>query len=123
MKPAKPQIKRARHLRQTANLPEQRAWSALRTLRKHGFPVRRQHPIGPYVVDFAIVRERLVIEIDGGVHPHHPLRGYFPRKRGKRGHSKVRYSPPPFTGEVSAKLTEGASMRRMLSMGIICSRG
>ncbi|WP_428410174.1 endonuclease domain-containing protein [Hyphococcus sp.] len=64
----KPQITRARRLRQSANLPEQRAWSALRTLRKHGFPVRRQHPIGPYVVDFAIVRERLVIEIDGGIH-------------------------------------------------------
>lgn len=55
-------------MRQTANLPEQRAWATLRTLRKHGFPVRRQHPIGPYVVDFAIVRERLVIEIDGGIH-------------------------------------------------------
>ena len=64
----KPQINRARRLRQTANLPEQRAWSALRTLRKHGFAVRRQHPIGPYVADFAIVRERLVIEIDGGIH-------------------------------------------------------
>jgi very-short-patch-repair endonuclease len=30
--------------------------------------VRRQHPVGRYVVDFACVPLRLVIEIDGGVH-------------------------------------------------------
>ena len=30
--------------------------------------MRRQHPIGPYIVDFAITREKLVIEIDGGIH-------------------------------------------------------
>lgn len=30
--------------------------------------VRRQHPVGGFVVDFACVPLRLVIEIDGGVH-------------------------------------------------------
>ena len=30
--------------------------------------MRRQHPVGRYVVDFACVPLRLVIEIDGGVH-------------------------------------------------------
>ncbi|MBB5518169.1 very-short-patch-repair endonuclease [Amphiplicatus metriothermophilus] len=29
--------------------------------------MRRQHPIGPFIVDFAIVKAKLVIEIDGGV--------------------------------------------------------
>jgi very-short-patch-repair endonuclease len=60
--------KRARALRQTANKPEQKAWAVLRKLRALGFPVRRQHPIGRYFVDFAIERARLVIEIDGGIH-------------------------------------------------------
>jgi very-short-patch-repair endonuclease len=55
-------------LRQSANAPEQIAWSTLRILRQHGFPVRRQHPIGPYIVDFAVIKARLVIEIDGGIH-------------------------------------------------------
>ncbi|MFN4184246.1 MAG: endonuclease domain-containing protein [Hyphomonas sp.] len=63
-----PAIRRARHLRQASNTPEQKAWETLRTLRDHGFPVRRQHPINGMIVDFAITRARLVIEIDGGIH-------------------------------------------------------
>jgi len=36
--------------------------------------------------------------------------GHFPRKRGKNyPHRKRNLIPPPFTGEVSAKLTEGAA--------------
>ncbi|MEO1310699.1 MAG: DUF559 domain-containing protein [Pseudomonadota bacterium] len=66
--PTRPTIHAARRLRQTANAPEASAWRALRALRRRGFPVRRQHPVGGYVVDFAIVRAKLAIEIDGAVH-------------------------------------------------------
>ncbi|MEH6490016.1 endonuclease domain-containing protein [Hyphomonas oceanitis] len=59
---------RARTLRQSSNAPEDAAWQALRQLRAQGFPVRRQHPINGMIVDFAITKARLVIEIDGGVH-------------------------------------------------------
>lgn len=58
----------ARRLRREANAPEAAAWDALRALRDLGVVVRRQHPVGGYVVDFAIVRRKIVIEIDGGVH-------------------------------------------------------
>ncbi len=61
-------IARARSLRRASNLPEQTAWRALRGLRDHGWPVRRQHAIGRVIVDFAIVRARLAIEIDGSIH-------------------------------------------------------
>ena len=40
-------------------------WERLRHL---DVRVRRQAPIGPYVVDFACLRAKLVIEVDGGVH-------------------------------------------------------
>jgi len=40
----------------------------LRQLRKRNFTARRQYPIGPFVVDFAIRKAKLVIEIDGGIH-------------------------------------------------------
>tara|TARA_R100000365_G_C2707782_1_gene44158 strand:- start:347 stop:715 length:369 start_codon:yes stop_codon:yes gene_type:complete len=63
-----PDIYRARRLRREANTPEQVAWDALRKLRPLGYPVRRQHPIGGYIVDFAIIKARLVIEIDGSIH-------------------------------------------------------
>ena len=33
-----------------------------------GVHFRRQHPIGPYVVDFACLRPKLVVEADGGQH-------------------------------------------------------
>jgi len=29
---------------------------------------RRQHPIGPYIADFACIERRLVVELDGGQH-------------------------------------------------------
>jgi very-short-patch-repair endonuclease len=60
--------KQARSLRQTAPSSEQNAWNTLRQLRKYGLPVRRQHPIDRYVVDFAIVSKKLVIELDGAAH-------------------------------------------------------
>jgi len=63
----------ARGLRERANYPERIAWETLRSLRTHGFPVRRQHPVGPFVVDFAITRARLVIEIDGAIHGLHEV--------------------------------------------------
>ncbi|MCI5046956.1 MAG: endonuclease domain-containing protein [Aquisalinus sp.] len=63
-----PSTKRARRLRQEANLPEQKAWETLRQLRKEGWPVRRQVPIEGYTVDFAIRKLKLVIEIDGSIH-------------------------------------------------------
>lgn len=61
---------RARNLRKTATSAEDAAWQTLRHFRKLGFPIRRQHPIGSFVVDFAIKSARLVIEIDGGIHNH-----------------------------------------------------
>jgi very-short-patch-repair endonuclease len=46
---------------------ERRLWRVVRN-RGVGPKFRRQVPIGPFVVDFAAVDERLVIEVDGGQH-------------------------------------------------------
>jgi very-short-patch-repair endonuclease len=37
-----------------------------------GIKFRRQVPIGPYVVDFASIQHRLVVELDGGQHAESP---------------------------------------------------
>ena len=60
--------RRARSLRQQANLPERKAWETLRQLRKGGHTVRRQVAIEGLTVDFAIRPIKLAIEIDGAIH-------------------------------------------------------
>jgi very-short-patch-repair endonuclease len=50
------------------SVPEARLWNRLRW-RAPGKPVfRRQHPIGPYVLDFYCATARLAVEIDGMSH-------------------------------------------------------
>ena len=46
---------------------EWRLWGRLRS-RQLGARFRRQHPIGPYFADFACLRARLLIEVDGPTH-------------------------------------------------------
>ena len=59
---------RARELRKFSTEAEARLWAALRSRRLGGVKFRRQFPLGPFIVDFASTRHRLVIEADGGQH-------------------------------------------------------
>lgn len=58
----------ARHLRRNMTDAERLLWRHLRARRLGGYRFRRQHPIGPYVVDFACMRAGVVVELDGGQH-------------------------------------------------------
>ncbi len=50
------------------SLPEVLLWRHLRS-RERGKPIfRRQHPIGPFALDFFCTNARLCIEVDGGAH-------------------------------------------------------
>jgi very-short-patch-repair endonuclease len=60
-------VARARALRRRMSQPEARLWQVLRT-RPDGFKFRRQHPIGPYSLDFYCPAAKLGIEVDGNVH-------------------------------------------------------
>ncbi len=48
--------------------PEVILWSYLREDALKGLRFRRQHPIGPYILDFYCAPLKLCIEIDGIVH-------------------------------------------------------
>jgi len=61
-------LKRARRSRQTMTKSEAILWQALRAGRLGGRKFRRQHPVGPYVLDFYCDAARLAVEVDGGVH-------------------------------------------------------
>jgi very-short-patch-repair endonuclease len=43
-------------------------WSRLRRSQLGGWKFRRQHPVGPYVADFACVEANLIVEVDGATH-------------------------------------------------------
>jgi very-short-patch-repair endonuclease len=53
-----------------SNMPdaEFRLWCELRNRGLDGLKFRRQHPIGPYIVDFFCPAKRLVVEVDGEQH-------------------------------------------------------
>jgi len=60
-------VRNARELRRGLSLPEVLLWKALRK-RPNGLKFRRQHPSGPYILDFFCSDARLAIEIDGLAH-------------------------------------------------------
>jgi len=57
-----------RRLRSDVTGPETRLWSRLRARQLQGLKFRRQHGIGPYIVDFYCPEQSLVIEVDGDSH-------------------------------------------------------
>jgi very-short-patch-repair endonuclease len=48
-------------------------WGLLRNRKLGGAKFRRQHPIGPFIVDFCCASARLVVELDGSHHGRRPL--------------------------------------------------
>lgn len=58
----------ARRLRAQQTDTEKKLWDCLRNRELSGFKFRRQHEIGPYIVDFCSPKKKLVIEVDGGQH-------------------------------------------------------
>ena len=57
--------KAPRRLRRTLSLPEVLLWQRLRGA---DVRIRRQHPVGPYVLDFYCPAAKLGIEVDGVAH-------------------------------------------------------
>ena len=67
-KPTKGLTSLSKELRQNMTDAELKLWSRLRAHRMEDVHFRRQHAIGRYVVDFCSIREKLIIEVDGGQH-------------------------------------------------------
>ena len=63
--------RRARHLRQRMTPQEVKLGVHLRTWRANGIHFRRQVPIRGAIVDFASLKHRLVVEVDGSGHARH----------------------------------------------------
>lgn len=59
---------RARRLRRRMTPPEVLLWVRIRTRQPDVPAFRRQHPVGPYILDFYCAEARLCIEVDGYIH-------------------------------------------------------
>jgi len=58
----------ARKLRRDMTIAERKLWLALRGRQLGGAKFRRQHPLGPYVIDFYCEEAHLAVEVDGIQH-------------------------------------------------------
>ncbi|HEY0300299.1 MAG TPA: DUF559 domain-containing protein [Rhizomicrobium sp.] len=62
------QTTRARTFRRAMTKHEVKLWVQLRDGQLGGLSFRRQHPVGPYYLDFYCARKKLAVELDGGQH-------------------------------------------------------
>lgn len=58
----------ARNLRKNGTDAEIKLWQEIRNGNLNGLKLRRQHPIGNFVLDFYCVKYQLAIEVDGDIH-------------------------------------------------------
>ena len=63
-----PTFRRARKLRREMTLPEVVLWEHLRRGGTERMRFRRQHSLGPYVLDFYCAQALLCVEVDGAAH-------------------------------------------------------
>lgn len=61
-------LRHAKALRRDLTPAERILWSKLKGKQLDGWHFRKQHPIRPYIADFACARAKLVIEVDGDSH-------------------------------------------------------
>ncbi|WP_339928598.1 endonuclease domain-containing protein [uncultured Brevundimonas sp.] len=105
-------VRRARELRRRMSLPEVLVWQAIRG-GKLGVRFRRQHPVGPWILDFYCHARRLAVEIDGTTHDH-PDRVALDHRRTvwlqKRGIQTLRIAASEVLGNLDGVL-EGLKAR------------
>ena len=59
---------RSRDLRRNQTDVERRLWRTLKARQVNGWRFRRQHPVEPYIADFACHAKRIIVEVDGSQH-------------------------------------------------------
>jgi very-short-patch-repair endonuclease len=86
---------RRRQLRQPGTDAEVLLWQRLRSRQVNGCKFRRQHSIGPYILDFFCIETQLGVEVDGDHHADASQRAYDARRNeylASRGIRVLRFS-------------------------------
>ena len=88
-------------------LPEVLLWRALSRRQANGLRFRRQHPIGPWILDFYCAERRLAIEVDGECHAQGEI-GRDDRRDtdlARRGVRVIRFAATDVLRELDGVLT------------------
>lgn len=99
------QVDLRRRLREEMTVPERLLWSRLRGRQLAGLKFRRQHGVGPYVMDFYCPAAKLAIEVDGPTHfegheaeARDAVRDAYLRRQGVR---TVRFTNTEVAGDLA----------------------
>jgi very-short-patch-repair endonuclease len=109
---------RARKLRGNLTDVERKLWNSLRRDQLLGLNFRRQHPIGPYVLDFYCPAIRLAVELDGGQHTYESNRLSDDRRSrwlAENGIKVIRFWNNDVTQNLDAVLGEIAHVAQVTS--------
>jgi len=85
----------AKELRRNQTAAEKKLWSGLRNKRLGGYRFRRQHPIDNFIVDFACLKAKFIIELDGPTHESDEQQAYDAKRTdflNSKGWTVVRYA-------------------------------
>jgi very-short-patch-repair endonuclease len=85
---------RAQKLRRELTEAERILWSRLKGRQLGGWQFRIQHPVSPYILDFAVVPLRIAVELDGETHSTADERRHDERRRASlegRGWTILRF--------------------------------
>ncbi len=86
---------------------EKALWFQLRDRRLEGFKFRRQHPCGPYILDFFCEARLVAVELDGGQHFEDVAQRYDERRTeflGANGITVLRFNNDQVMSETRAVL-------------------
>ena len=66
----------ARQMRKEPTEAEKALWKALRRKGIEAMRFRRQRVVGPYIVDFCCLEQRIIVEVDGSHHQDDEVQAY-----------------------------------------------
>ena len=96
----------ARDLRKRETWAEKIVWRWLRDRRFSRYKFRRQHPIGPYCLDFYCEEASLNIELDGGQHAGSPRDAARDRMLRQAGFRVLRFWNHDLLGNIEGVMSE-----------------